>query len=65
MGCIFGRKYAVFSWHLPVDGKVWVIPRYCTFALGGIVVVTLILEDGCFAEDGKTVGKASWYKELP
>ena len=64
MGSIFGRKYAVFSWHLPVDGKVWVIPRYCTFALGGIVVVTLILEDGLVAEHSKAMSKTARNEEL-
>ena len=65
MLCVLLAKEGLLYRYLPVDAEGVILDTDASVCLWGIEIVTLILEDGCFAEDGKTVGKASWYKGLP
>ena len=61
---IFGGEDDVCCRQLPVDTQGGVIPGDAAFAVGCVVVVALVLEDGFFAQHGESVGKAAGNEEL-
>ena len=57
---VFFRQDNVLVWYQPIDIQVLIVPQKSSFALGGVVVVAFILEDGCLAQDRKSVGETVW-----
>lgn len=63
MAVLVGEHHLVGR-QLPVDVKVRIVPGNSALGLRGIIVVTLILEDGGRAKDRKAVSEATWDKKL-
>ena len=61
---VFLGEDTLLCGHLPVNVQFGVAEEQSTICLGMVEIVALVGEDGCLAEDGETVGKASWYEEL-
>ena len=49
----------------PINTERIIGNRYATIGLRGIIIVTLVLEHGSFAQHGKTMGETSRNKKLP
>ena len=54
----------MFSWDFPIDTEGIIEDADTTISLWMIELIALILEDGCFRENGETMGKALWNEEL-
>ena len=54
----------MFCWDFPIDTAGIVKDADASISLWMIEVITLVLEDGCFRENNKTMGKALWNEEL-
>ncbi len=54
----------MLCWNFPVNTEGFIENRDTSICLWMIEVITLVLEDGCFGEDGEAVGKALWNEEL-
>ena len=57
-------EISMFCWDFPIDTESVIEDADSSIGLWMIEVITLILEDGCFWEDCKTMGKALWNEEL-
>ena len=62
--CILGGQDDVCRRELPVDAQGGVVPGDAAFAIRGVVVITLVQEDGFIAEHGKAMGEAAGNEEL-
>lgn len=54
----------MFCWNSPVNAKRIVKNGYASVCFRVVEVVTLILENSCFAKYGETMCKATRYEEL-
>ena len=63
LGILF-RENSMLCRNLPVDAQALVEDRDSPVSLRMIELIALILEHGSFAENGKTMGKTTWNKEL-
>lgn len=61
---VLGGEDDICCGELPVDAEGGVIPGDAAFAVGSVVVIALVLEDGLLAQHGKTMGKATGDEEL-
>lgn len=61
---VFFAQDSVFRRNTPVDAQRIIQDADTTVRFRMIEVVTLVLEDGRFAQYGKTVCKAPWHKKL-
>lgn len=57
-------KEGVGCWYLPVDAEGVVNDAHAAICFWMIELITLILEDGCLGEDGKSMKEAAWHEEL-
>ena len=57
-------EYCLLHRYAPVDAKEFILDIDATICLWVIELITLVLEDSCFGENGKAVSKAPWNKEL-
>ena len=64
LGIFFG-EIGMFRRNTPVNAKTGIKNTDATISLGMIKIITFVLEHGCLGENGKTMGKATWDKELP
>jgi len=63
-GGVLGGKDDICGGQLPIDAEGGVIPGDTAFAIRGVVVITLVLEDGLLTEHSKAVGKTARNEEL-
>ena len=61
---VLGGEDDICRGELPVDAEGGVVPGNAAFAVGGVVVIALVLEDGLLTQHGKTMGKATGDEEL-
>ena len=54
----------MLGWYLPINSKAIIKDRDASIGFWMIEVITLILEDSCFRENGETMSKALWNEEL-
>src|SRR5699024_10421779 len=61
---IFFRQNGILHRNLPINTQTFILDTDTSIRFGGIEIIALVLEYGCFAQYGKTMRKASWYEEL-
>ena len=61
---VFLAEYRLLHWYAPVNAKCFILDVDAAISLRIIELVTLVLEDGGFGENGKATGKTTRNKEL-
>ena len=61
---IFFAEYRFLNRYEPVNAKGFILDIYASICFGMIELITLVLEDGGFGENGEAVSKATRYEEL-
>lgn len=61
---VFVGKDGLFEGYSPINAERWIHDGDASVSFGMVVVVTLVLEYCCIAQDCEAMGEASWYEEL-